>query len=1162
MARISFGNTWWGKKWLDALARTDYSNRLPRGMSYARKGSVKHLSILGKRVEASVQGSHRAPYEVEIALPTFNAAQKKAVVESIAGNPLLLSHLLIRKLPPALLHEFETRKVALFPKSWDDVGAQCSCPDWAACCKHIAAVIYMIANEIDKNPFILFDLHDFDLFKALEKKGFKTEKQAALIPNAKDYLLKIHPEKQEKSMDIDLACLDFSTVEKSTGALVGLLPESPLFYPAKDFRLILEKFLNIAAKETARLLAGWDKQEVPLDLFTDLDVSLGADLHVESIDLSAIDKQFTYSSDEELIELLSMLYRLPRKQLHSHHRGALVLSLAAHLVLTSLKQGTILPELMAVKGGYRIRWLPALLTAEMRTLFEAICALSPVDLIRKPTLSIEEQVKTLCAIFLDTLIRIFSEVNAAFNADHITGLFFCGSTWKPSSAFDEKEIPGSIALWLSRLHISRKSIVPLLKIEEESEGFSLHLFAEDRADEFSPPIPFKTILSDKKYADARLPLLKDVALLTDYIPHIATLLATSGDDTAFFDGEDFVALFFQQLPLLRLLGIPLLLPKGLNKLIRPGISAHVKKATAAASAKSYLSLDEMLSFEWRIALGDELLTAEEFRKLTLGAKGIVKIKDSFVYLDEKELQKLWKGLEKEPKLSTQDRLRIVLSGEYEGATLHLDDEVRRLIDELLHVRTIPVPNALKADLRAYQQRGFEWLAKNIQIGFGSLIADDMGLGKTIQVIALMLKMKEDGMLAKEPALVVVPTTLLTNWNREIEKFAPNLKVHTYHGSDRKLEVKDNDLILTSYGLVRRDEAIFQKQRWAVAILDEAQNIKNPGTAQTKAIKKIKSSLRIAMTGTPVENRLSEYWSIFDFLNKGYLKGEQAFKKEFALPIERNRSQVALDRFQKITSPFIIRRLKSDKSIISDLPDKVEMDQYCCLSTDQAALYQNVLDQALKKIKTLDGIERRGLVLQLITSLKQVCNHPSHYLKKSETTPELSGKAALLMDLLSTMEENGEKVIIFTQYRQMGELLKAMIRERFSTEALFLHGGVSRKKRDDMVDRFQGEPYTKIMILSLKAGGTGLNLTAAQNVIHFDLWWNPAVEAQATDRAYRIGQTKNVMVHRLITKGTFEEKIDRMIKDKKELADLAVLSGEKWIGEFGDNELRDIFSLGE
>ncbi|OIO71546.1 MAG: helicase SNF2 [Zetaproteobacteria bacterium CG_4_9_14_3_um_filter_49_83] len=1162
MARISFGNTWWGKKWLDALARTDYSNRLPRGMSYARKGSVKQLSILGNRVEASVQGSRRTPYKVEISLTAFNATQQKAVVESIAGNPLLLSHLLIRKLPPALLDEFEARKVPLFPKSWGDIGAQCSCPDWAACCKHIAAVIYMIANEIDKNPFILFDLHEFDLFKALEKKGFKTEKQAALIPDVKDFLLKTHPEKHAGAIDIDLASLDFTTLEKTPGALAGLLPESPLFYPEKDFRLILERFLNTAAKETTRLLASWDGLEAPLDLFTALDVSLGADLHVESIDLTTIDKQFSYSSDETLLELLSMLYRLPRKQLHSHHRGALVLSLAAHLVLTSLKNGAILPEMLAVKDGYRMRWLPAMLTPEIRTLFEAICVLTPADLIRKPQLSIEEQVKALCAVFLDTLIRRFSAGKAELNTDHITELFFCGSTWKPSGAFNEKETPGNIALWLSRLHISRKSVVPLLKIEEESEGFSLHLFAEDRADEFSPPVPFKTILSDKKYDDVRLPLLKDVALLTDYVPHIATLLAASGDKTAFFDGEDFVALFFQQLPLLRLLDIPLLLPKGLNKLIRPGISAHVKKSATATSAKSYLSLDAMLNFEWRIALGDELLSADEFRKLTMGARGIVKIKDSFVYLDDKALQKLWKGLEKEPHLSAQDRLRIVLSGEYEGAALHLDDKVRRLIDELLHVRTIAVPKALQADLRGYQQRGFEWLAKNLQIGFGSLIADDMGLGKTIQIITLMLKMKEDGMLEKEPALVVVPTTLLTNWNREIEKFAPKLQVLTYHGSDRKLEVKGKDLILTSYGLVRRDEATFQKQRWAIAILDEAQNIKNPSTAQTRAIKKIKSDLRIAMTGTPVENRLSEYWSIFDFLNKGYLKGEQAFKKEFALPIERNRSLVALERFQKITSPFIIRRLKSDKSIISDLPDKMEMDQYCCLSTDQAALYQNVLDQALEKIKTLTGIERRGLVLQLITSLKQVCNHPSHYLKKSEATPDLSGKAALLMELLSTMEENGEKVIIFTQYREMGELLKTMIREHFSSEALFLHGGVSRKNRDTMVDRFQSEPYTKIMLLSLKAGGTGLNLTAAQNVIHFDLWWNPAVEAQATDRAYRIGQSKNVMVHRLITKGTFEEKIDRMIKDKKELAELAVLSGEKWIGELGDHELRDIFSLGE
>ena len=623
----------------------------------------------------------------------------------------------------------------------------------------------------------------------------------------------------------------------------------------------------------------------------------------------------------------------------------------------------------------------------------------------------------------------------------------------------------------------------------------------------------------------------------------------------------FTEVFFKHLPALNLLGIPILLPKGLDELVRPKISVSVKKS-GSTTTKSYLSLDDMLEFNWQIALGDTFVSPEEFKKLVLGSSGIVKLKDQFVYLDEKEIQKILNNLEKDSRLSPQDKLRTILADEYNGAKIELDKAVQELIEYLFKIEKIKPPKTLKAELRHYQQNGYEWLYKNAQIGFGSLIADDMGLGKTIQIITTLLQMKSEKRLKDNPALVVVPTTLLTNWTKEIEKFGPSLKSHTYHGADRKLEMKSKDIVLTTYGLVRSDLDLFQSKKWSAIIIDEAQNIKNPDTAQTKAVKKLKSDIRIAMTGTPVENRLTEYWSIFDFLNKGYLNNISAFKKEFALPIEIDRDQKKLEQFKRITSPFLLRRLKNDKSIIKDLPDKVESDQFCHLNKSQSALYQNVMDKTMKVIEgTEEGIAKKGLVLKLITSLKQICNHPSHFLKKKDLSVDLSGKTEMLMELLKTIYENEEKVLIFTQYTEMGNLLEKMIQEAFNSEVLFLHGGVSRKKRDEMVDRFQEEPYLKSMILSLKAGGTGLNLTQASNVIHFDLWWNPAVEAQATDRAYRIGQKKNVMVHRLITKGTFEEKIDQMIKDKKELANMAVSKGEKWIGEFSNTELREMFKLG-
>ena len=448
-----------------------------------------------------------------------------------------------------------------------------------------------------------------------------------------------------------------------------------------------------------------------------------------------------------------------------------------------------------------------------------------------------------------------------------------------------------------------------------------------------------------------------------------------------------------------------------------------------------------------------------------------------------------------------------------------------------------------------------------EFGWGGCLADDMGLGKTLQVISTLLKLKEDGEFGKKKALVIVPTTLLTNWDKEIKRFAPDLNTHIYHGSNRQLEpLKDAEILITTYGVVRSEGAKLQKEKWLIIVIDEAQNIKNPTTAQTKAVKKLKAPIKIAMSGTPVENRLSEYWSIFDFTNKGYLETLTKFKEDFAKPIEVDRDQEQLDKFRKITQPFILRRLKSDKSIIKDLPDKIEKDQFCQLTPVQMAIYQNVIDTTMEAIDKAEGIARKGLVLKLITALKQVCNHPKHFLKKGEEDPTLSGKATLLFDLLKQIQESGEKTLIFTQYQEMGKMLVRMLEAEFNLEIPFLHGGVSRKGRDEMVEDFQNNRATRIMILSLKAGGTGLNLTEASNVIHFDLWWNPAVEAQATDRAYRIGQKNNVLVHRFITQGTFEEKINKLLQKKKELANLTVTTGEKWIGEFSNDELKELVRL--
>jgi len=436
----------------------------------------------------------------------------------------------------------------------------------------------------------------------------------------------------------------------------------------------------------------------------------------------------------------------------------------------------------------------------------------------------------------------------------------------------------------------------------------------------------------------------------------------------------------------------------------------------------------------------------------------------------------------------------------------------------------------------------------------------MGLGKTLQVITTLIKFKEDGLLKNQPALIVVPTTLLTNWGNELKKFAPDLNALIYHGTGRKFLLKGMDIVLTTYGVARTELEKLKSAKWYAVIVDEAQNIKNPEIVQTKSIKAIPSKIKIAMSGTPVENRLSEYWSIFDFANPGYLGNISWFNSEYAKPIELNQDKKKLEKFKTITAPFIMRRIKTDKSIISDLPEKIENNQYCTLTKEQAALYKNITHDLMAEIEQAEGINRRGIILKLLVVLKQICNHPAQYLKNDTIHPELSGKAELLLQLLENIYENNEKVLIFSQYKEMGELLQRIIHAHFGKKSLLLHGGCSRKQRDEMVEAFQNTKMADTFILSIKAGGTGLNLTAAANVIHFDLWWNPAVEAQATDRAFRIGQKQNVIVHRLITKGTLEEKIDAMINSKKKLANLTVSSGEKWLGELNDKELKQLISL--
>lgn len=740
------------------------------------------------------------------------------------------------------------------------------------------------------------------------------------------------------------------------------------------------------------------------------------------------------------------------------------------------------------------------------------------------------------------------------------------------SVLKNHDIAESLSEWFDELYLGKYDVIPFFKINKlEDELFELKVHIKDRKNN-------ESVLIDDLYAkeevfganssDISKIVEKQLNYAIKYMPELEALFEDESKLALQLNLNEVYKIITQTAYYLQKAQIEVILPDELVNIIVPRASINAKVKTARGgdlmdifnNTSSGISLEDILDFSYEIALGDEKISIDEFNKLVQTNNGLIKYKDKYVLVDKDESKKVFEQIAKanHSKLTRLELIHASMSGQLEQYDFDYDEAFANIIKDFNKPIEVDTPVDLKGELRPYQQTGLKWLWTNISKGFGCCMADDMGLGKTIQVISLILKMKEDGKL-KRPVLVVCPTTLMGNWMKELEMFAPNLKAAIYHGSERQLDLK-NDIIMTTYAIMRIDVEELKKQAWSMIIVDEAQNIKNPDTAQTLSVKSIKSDIKIAMTGTPVENRLTELWSIFDFINHGYLGTLKEFQKSYAIPIEKFKENSRANKLKMSVSPFVLRRLKTDKNVISDLPEKLVLNDYCYLSKPQAVLYEKTLNEMMEKISGITGINRRGNIFKLITALKQICNHPYQFLKAGEMSKELSGKMEKCVSLVQNIIDNDEKALIFTQYKEMGDILTKVLADECNIEPSFFHGSLNVAQREKLIDDFQNNPETKVMILSLKAGGTGLNLTSATNVIHYDLWWNPAVEDQATDRTYRIGQDKNVMVHRMITLGTFEEKIDEMLKSKKDLANMAVYEGEKIITELSDDEIYEIFTL--
>ena len=736
-----------------------------------------------------------------------------------------------------------------------------------------------------------------------------------------------------------------------------------------------------------------------------------------------------------------------------------------------------------------------------------------------------------------------------------------------------QDLAENFAQWFDELYLGKYDVIPFFKIEKiEDELFRLKVYIKNRKTD-------ESVLIDKLYTDDEVfgANSSDISRIVEkqlnyalrYMPELEELFEDEEKLALDLNLNEVYKIITQTAYYLQKAQIDVVLPDELVNVVVPraSINAKVKASRSADLADIFnsntsgkISLDDILDFSYGIAIGNDKISLEEFNKMVENSTGLIKYKNKYVLVDKEESKKIFEQVAK-ANLKSMSRMELIhaaMSGQIDEYDFDYDDAFARVIKDFTKPVEVTVPKTLNGELRPYQQIGLKWLWTNVSKGFGACMADDMGLGKTIQVISLILKLKEEKSLTK-PVLVICPTTLMGNWMKELQMFAPTLDAVVYHGAERALDVK-HDVILTTYAIMRIDVEELKKQSWGMIIVDEAQNIKNPDTAQTLAIKMLKSDIKIAMTGTPVENRLTELWSIFDFINKGYLGSLKDFQKSYAIPIERFKETSRAAKLKMSVSPFVLRRLKTDKHVITDLPEKMVLNEYCYLTKPQAVLYEKTLNEMMDKISGFTGINRRGNIFKLITALKQICNHPYQFLKSGEMGKELSGKMEKCVSTVQTILENNEKTLIFTQYKEMGDILTKVLAQECNTEPLFFHGSLTVPQREELIDKFQNDDGTKLMILSLKAGGTGLNLTSATNVIHYDLWWNPAVEEQATDRTYRIGQDKNVLVHRMITLGTFEEKIDEMLKSKKELADLAVYEGEKIITELSDEEIYNIFTL--
>jgi len=883
---------------------------------------------------------------------------------------------------------------------------------------------------------------------------------------------------------------------------------------------------------------------------------------------------------------------------------AIALRFAAALVT----KGQFLPDITETRGTYLAHWRPIFSGFDNERLSKlgnsmpAIARALTPKAISPPTLSPISLLSDFISIIVDHLVRSGSKEDFLYTpvTQHRylkrNTFFSIHDRWldalrSPNGVIEGDgtellQLTNHLKDWIRPISVSAASPFRLcFRIEEPNDGddkWYVRYLLQANHDP-SLLIPVEEVwrekdtlpLTDRDFNSHEYVLLS-LGQASRMCPHIEASLRMSGPPGYELDVMGAYEFLTQKALILEQSGFGVMLPAWWTfKGTRLRLTARANVKTPQMQSTSGLSLDQIVQFDWEVALGGEKLSFEELRRLAKFKAPLVKVRGQWVLINAEEIQaaiQFWKKKASE-QTTLREVVRMALGGGKGPGDIPVEEisasgwiaDLLRELDGKTSLQELSQPRGFQGTLRPYQKRGYSWLNFLRKWGLGACLADDMGLGKTIQALALIQKDWESG--ERRPILLICPTSVVNNWQKEANRFTPELPVLVHHGIERmrgedfKIKAMEHAIVISSYALLTRDFETFKGLNWAGVVLDEAQNIKNPETKQTKAARAIQADYRLALTGTPVENHVGDLWSIMEFLNSGFLGTQSEFKNRFFIPIQAARDPEAAERLKRLTGPFILRRLKTDKTIIVDLPEKMEMKVFCTLTKEQASLYEAVVKETMDALDETEGIKRKGVVLATLLKLKQACNHPAHFLGDHSPIPGRSGKLARLTEMAEEMMEVGDRALIFTQFAEMGAILQRHLQETFGREVFFLYGGTLRKHRDQMVERFQAyDDGPSLFILSLKAGGTGLNLTRANHVIHFDRWWNPAVENQATDRAFRIGQTKNVEVHKFICAGTLEEKIDEMIERKKEVAERVVGTGEAWLTELSTIELKNLFSL--